>query len=237
MANPAVGAHLNLYRRAHTGQVGFVNNPSQPQDNDQHGFKWFHNGDMMDESKRKWALAGALVCASALVACASQAALQIRPLVISKEQLQRALQSQLTLNWRLAQWLDLTVRSARVELQPETQQVVLALDVNLQETLLKSSWPVAAKVALGADFDARNNRFVMSRVQLLSLESLTLPVSITATAKALMSQALSRQLQGQTLYQLRPSEIEWLARSGVQPSLVQVEAQQLRLVLAPRNAM
>ena len=165
----------------------------------------------------------------ALVACSTPSLLLQRPIVVSKKQLEDALQARLAQHWRLADWLELRVESAQVDLLPETQQVQTRLALTLQESMLKSRWPVQARVGFGTRFDAVNKQFVLTQVQLLSLDSPALPTTITATAKALVSQALTRQLEGQTLYALKPSEIEMLERQAVVPGPVQIDAQEVRI--------
>ena len=197
--------------------------------------KSFHNVGMNPCTKRHFLLAGALLAASALVACSTSASMMARPIVVSKAQLQSALQERLAPHWRLANWLELRLESVQLDLIPEIQQVQIGLTLSLQESMLKTRWPVQARVGFGTRFDAVTRQFVLSQVQLLSLDSAALPTTITATAKALVSQAVSQQLEGQTLYALRPAEIELLDRQGLMPGRVQIEAQQVRIPLVPRS--
>lgn len=168
-----------------------------------------------------------------LVACSSPSPLLQAPIVVSKKQLQDALQARQAQYLRLADWLELRIESAQVELLPETQQVQTRLALTLQESMLKSRWPVQAHVGFGTRFDAVNKQFVLTQVQLLGLESPALPTTITATAKALISQALTRQLEGQTLYALKPAEIELLERHAVVPGPVRIDTQEVRIALVP----
>lgn len=197
--------------------------------------KWFHNAGMNQSTKRHFLLSGALLAASALVGCSAPASLLARPIVVTKAQLQAALQERLAQHWRLANWLELRIDAVQLDLIPEIQQVQIGLALTLQESMLKTRWPVQARVGFGTRFDAVSRQFVLSQVQLLSLDSVALPATITATAKALVSQAVSQQLEGQTLYALRPSEIELLDRQGLMPGRVQIEAQQVRIPLLPRS--
>jgi hypothetical protein len=189
----------------------------------------------MNEWKRRHFLGGgAALAVGALVACSAPGSLIARPIVVSRSQLQTALQERLAPHWRLANWLDLHIDAAQVDLIPEIQQVQLALALTLQESILKSRWPVQARIGFGTRFDAVKRQFVLSQAQLLSLDSAALPATITATAKALVSQAVTQQLEGQTLYALRPSESELLDRHGLMPGRVQIEAQQVIIPLLPR---
>lgn len=201
----------------------------------------FHNDSMLNISKRKFLashIAAPLlmvVSGGLLTGCSAPLGVRLDPIVLSRQQLQQSLKDHLASHWRLANWLELWVMDMQVDLLADVQQVQVSLDVVVQESLLKSRWPVKAKVGFSTRFDPVKQQFVMHQVKLLGLESNELPATILATTRVLVAQGLSSQLEGQALYALRPADQDMLNRYGVQPGLVVIEPQQVRIPLIPRN--
>jgi hypothetical protein len=190
----------------------------------------------MNDSKRIFLqAAGCALAGSALLGCSTLEGVSQGPISISKAQIENALLARSATSLKVADWLSLQVSGLQLDFLPLTQRMAIRLTVVLQESMLKSRWPAVLQVQFGLLFEANAAQFVVTGAQLTHLDLQSVPNNLTLTVQALISQNVSRSLEGTPVYRLRQQDQEMLARYGVQPGVVRIEPQALVIPLVPKR--
>jgi hypothetical protein len=191
----------------------------------------------MNHSKRIFLQAtGCALTASALAGCSTLERVSAGPISISKAQLESALLARTGTSLKVADWLTLQISGLQLDLLPQTQRIAIRLTAVLQESMLKSRWPAIAQVQFGLRYDAPAAQFVVTGAQLTQLDLQAVPNNLTLTVQAVVSQNISRSLEGTPVYRLRQQDQDMLARYGVQPGVIRIEPQALVIPLVPKLA-
>lgn len=186
----------------------------------------------MNQTRILWRMVAALLLAIWTGGCAVAPP---PPVIVSVPQMTQALASRTLGTWRLGDLADLQVKDVSVTLLPATQRLAIAYDLSIQETVLRSRWPASAKVELGLRYEPASQSFVVVDPQLKQLDVKSLPVAWGVTVQALLSQQVTRRLEGLAVYRLKSQDIELMARHQVQPSALKIEVDGLQILWGPRN--
>ena len=184
---------------------------------------------------RRQALArgGALALGLLLGGCASVAP---GMLSLSPRQLEELLRQLFPYQQRLAGLFDLKLQAPRLRLQPERNRLGTALQLELAERLTGQRLSGGMDLDYGLHFDPEQGAIRMTDVQVHRLQLDQLQASQGALVQQYAPRMASALLEGTVLYRLPEERLALMRRLGLDVGALRVQADGLRMELAPRSA-
>ncbi len=154
---------------------------------------------------------------------------------VPQARLQEALGRRFPIVRRLAEGIEVTVAVPRLVLLPELDRVAIELTMSGGEGLLKQPLAGVALASCGLVFDAASQsvRPVDVRIERLHFDGL--PSALERGIERLARPVAERWLGEQTIYALRPRDVERLSAAGVVPGAIRVTPAGISIALVPRS--
>ena len=184
---------------------------------------------------RRQCLAGLLALAGSAAAPMALAAGE-RSIRIPQTQLQSAVAAQFPLARSWQGMVVIQLQKPAVQLLPESNSLRAALEVWLTEKLMGSEYPGQLALDFGLYYRDEDASIRMHRVRVQQLQMQGVPQQYQAIFQTYAPSLAEQVLNGLVVYELPASQRMLLQGLGYTVQRIDVQATELRIVLAPKTA-
>jgi hypothetical protein len=171
------------------------------------------------DRRRGLKIGGASALALLLGACASPAVQVItrRSVSLTPEQLQQAFDQRFPFEVQPNAWVQVRLSSPRVRLLGQDRRLAARVQLELRERLLSTRHPAQVELDFGLRYEATDRSIRMQDVRVRQAALLDLPPSVRELVSRQSALWLQPRLEGQSLYQIKPSDLSFVAALGLEP--------------------
>ena len=163
-------------------------------------------------TRRRFGMSALALAGGALLAsCASIAG--PRRVELSQARLQSGLERRFPLNKRILELFDLDLARPQLTIQPETDRVVLALDVSLASPLMRKSWNGSMALSGHLDLDPSRNAVFLTNTHVDRFDIAGIDGGRSRELERAADLLMSQLVHDVPVYSFRPDDLRY---AGVQ---------------------
>jgi hypothetical protein len=171
------------------------------------------------DRRRGLKIGGVGALALLLGACASPAVqvLTRRSVSWSREQLQQAFDQRFPFEVQPNAWVQVRLSSPRVRLLGQAGRLAAQVQCDVRERLLNTRHPAQLELDFGLRYQASDRSIRMQDVRVRQATLLELPPAVRELVSRQSALWLQPRLEGQSLYQIKPGDLSFVAALGLEP--------------------